>query len=63
MDYSSGGIISLHTGEIIEQLHLVNKKLKSINRNLAILTLLSITLTAIRYKDDIKKQVKFMKGE
>ena len=62
MDYTPEGIHHYQTELGVSYLHLIDKKLKKINRNVKILTLLGITLVILKNKDTIK-QLKNVKGE
>jgi hypothetical protein len=61
-DYTPEGVKAHQMDMAVRELHSINKKLKKINRNIRLLTLLSVAITIFKYKDKIK-EFNPMKGE
>lgn len=62
-DYTPEGVAYNQGSVAIGYLDSIDTRLKKINRSLKVLTLLGITLVIVTRKDDIKKQLKKVKGE
>lgn len=62
MNYTPEGISQYQYDIAVSYLHLIDKKLKKIGRNISILTILGIGLAVYNHKDKLKK-LKNMKGE
>ena len=63
MDYTTEGIKAYQLETVVGHLYKIDKRLKKINRNLALLTILGITLTCVKHKDKLKKCLNNTKGE
>lgn len=61
-DYTPEGVHHYQTELGVSYLHLIDKKLQKINRNVRILTILGIAVLIFKNKDKIK-ELKSMKGE
>ena len=61
-DYTPEGVNNYQSNVAISKLYSIDKKLKKINRNLSILTLLGLSITLFINKDKIK-ELKNLKGE
>lgn len=61
-DYTPEGIHEYQTELAVSYLHLIDKKLGKISRNVKILTLLGVAALIFKNKDKIK-ELKCMKGD
>lgn len=61
-DYTPEGIAVRQMEETNTHLYYISKRLKKINRGLRLIAFVGITMSLVKYKNDIKELIK-MKGE